>query len=813
MPPTQPSPTGAVPREADAKQVEPVPTIASSNRITGAIKNWVSTGNMPVKVGVLVSLVGLGLLIREANQRGLITVTVEMILVAVAAFGVGLLVAGWYFRRSRPIYGLSLLGGGIAVLYLATFAAFAGYDVLAAPLALLFVVAITVGAGIIAIVQDSRVLAVLGIIGGFLAPVLSYTQPEDHVVVFAFYAILNAAILGVAWFKVWPELTLLGFGFTFGVTLYWLISRHLEEDWTSTQPFVALFLAMYTAIPLLFAARKTLNAKSFEDVSWLAPLVFGTPFIGLGLHQLLLGHTEHGISISTSGSALFYAAAAFVTRRVSRQNKELMIAYAGLAVVFIAIAVPFAFDTYYSSTVWAGQGVLLLWVGSRRSQWLAVSAGGALQVLAGFVMAANLDDSLPYPPGEHPIANEYFLGSALIAATGIVSGVLLHKARRQTSFDSIAAWVAVAWGVGWWLAAGNLEIDYHVSSAQLSVSLLFVVLSLWLAAFSARRLHWVNLAALGVLILPTMGVALGVSLGIQSHPFELYGWIAWPVAIAANYALLHKYSGNHPQFEQVLHAGAFWVLTVLVSAEVHWRVEQVADEVWPIVSACLAGLALVSATLWGSNALKWPVRSHQSTYLQFGGGPVLAALSVAVAILLFVSDGDPQPLQYVPVFNPLELTAILALAVVLKWRRAAAASEVRGIQEFVERSWVPGLTVAGTAFATLVAVRTVHHWGDVPFDSESMFDSTAFQTSLSIIWTLIALSAMVQGVRRARRSVWIAGASFMGVVVIKLFLVDLRNQDTVGRVVSFIAVGILLLIVGYLAPVPPAESAAEHQED
>lgn len=72
---------------------------------------------------------------------------------------------------------------------------------------------------------------------------------------------------------------------------------------------------------------------------------------------------------------------------------------------------------------------------------------------------------------------------------------------------------------------------------------------------------------------------------------------------------------------------------------------------------------------------------------------------------------------------------------------------------------------------------------------------------------------MVEGVRRARRSVWVTGASFMGVVVIKLFIVDLRNQDTVGRVVSFIAVGILLLIVGHLAPVPPAESAAEPQED
>ena len=93
-----------------------------------------------------------------------------------------------------------------------------------------------------------------------------------------------------------------------------------------------------------------------------------------------------------------------------------------------------------------------------------------------------------------------------------------------------------------------------------------------------------------------------------------------------------------------------------------------------------------------------------------------------------------------------------------------------------------------------------------------MFDSTALQTSLSILWTLIGLVAMVEGVRRVSRSAWMTGASFMGAVVLKLFLVDLRNQATVGRVVAFIAVGILLLIVGYFAPVPPAQAANGTQD-
>ena len=272
------------------------------------IKQWVTTGNAPVKVGVLVSLVGVGLLLREAHRRGVIELTIEVRLAAVAVFGLVLLAVGWRQRRSRPIYGVSLQGGGVAVLYLTTYAAFVVYDVVGATPAAVAVVIVTVGAGALSVLQDSRVLAVLGIIGGFLAPVLTYSRPDDHVYVFTFFLMLNAAIIGVAWFKTWPELNLLGFGFTFGLSFYWLADRFEQDGWVSTQPFIALFVLMYMGLPALFAAREAPDLKAtfsggpapdmtFVRGAWTAPLVFGTPFAGLwpaavggGPHRIRLGH-------------------------------------------------------------------------------------------------------------------------------------------------------------------------------------------------------------------------------------------------------------------------------------------------------------------------------------------------------------------------------------------------------------------------------------------------------------------------------------------------------------------------------------------
>ena len=95
-------------QRAGDRNVQAEPSLDSANTLANTLKTWVTTGNVPVKVGVLVSLVGLGFLIQEANERGFITLTIEMGLIAVALFGLALLAIGWRLRRTHTIYGLSL---------------------------------------------------------------------------------------------------------------------------------------------------------------------------------------------------------------------------------------------------------------------------------------------------------------------------------------------------------------------------------------------------------------------------------------------------------------------------------------------------------------------------------------------------------------------------------------------------------------------------------------------------------------------------------------------------------------------------------
>lgn len=67
----------------------------------------------------------------------------------------------------------------------------------------------------------------------------------------------------------------------------------------------------------------------------------------------------------------------------------------------------------------------------------------------------------------------------------------------------------------------------------------------------------------------------------------------------------------------------------------------------------------------------------------------------------------------------------------------------------------------------------------------------------------MAMALMFLANKKAIRLVWFAGMALLALVVAKLVLIDMSNTSAVLRVVSFIGAGLLMLIIGYLAPLPP----------
>ena len=87
-----------------------------------------------------------------------------------------------------------------------------------------------------------------------------------------------------------------------------------------------------------------------------------------------------------------------------------------------------------------------------------------------------------------------------------------------------------------------------------------------------------------------------------------------------------------------------------------------------------------------------------------------------------------------------------------------------------------------------------------PFESGEAVDSTLLsahqqgQMVLSVFWALAGLAALVLGLRGDLAALRWAGLALLGMSAAKVFLLDLATLTSVYRVVSFIGLGLLLLI-------------------
>ena len=121
------------------------------------------------------------------------------------------------------------------------------------------------------------------------------------------------------------------------------------------------------------------------------------------------------------------------------------------------------------------------------------------------------------------------------------------------------------------------------------------------------------------------------------------------------------------------------------------------------------------------------------------------------------------------------------------------------------------LVLAALGFVALntVWLRVAHHYAAVPWDAATLFASFVVQAGYSILWTLTGVVLMVAAHRRGQRAMWMPGAALLALTVAKLFVIDLSNRGGSERIVAFIAVGVLMLLVGWFAPMPPAERRLE----
>ena len=474
-----------------------------------------------------------------------------------------------------------------------------------------------------------------------------------------------------------------------------------------------------------------------------------------------------------------------------------------------------------AALAWPFIGLAAAWIGTRLRAGALVGAGFALQLAAG--VASLLDEPSVWHRGDIDGTLLPLLRiPLLLTIVGLVLGDRLRAAAtspQRAWWHSLAAqWALVAWSLAWWSRVLP-PLVWHALATRSPAEgfdawphwqLVWLTLTAVAAAMIARWRDW---RVLGQATLVTVPLWIVEAAGAPQDvaPSAHLGWLAWPLALLAHPLLLRLQSGwRRPALDAPLQLGGWWLFVLLATRECVLRVAPAVapDSAWNELAAmAVPAMVLIASTL---PAIR---RRLEGT----GAGPTWATVGCgALAVHLFgwlwaanTSAGDAAPLPWLPLLNPLEIGAGIALLAIARWARSLPATW----RDALPRAAGPALLAATTfALVTGMVLRTCHHWAGVAWEGDALYASRLAQAALSVVWASIGVAAMLAGHRMARRTPWVAGAALLGLVVAKLFLVELADHGGFSRIVSFLVVGGLMLAVGYFAPIPPRRNGPEPAE-
>jgi uncharacterized membrane protein len=302
------------------------------------------------RIGAVAILVGAGFAFKYAVDRGFIGPFARVTIGVVA--GVAFLIWGyWTYRKGWERFAQAVTGGGVALLYLSTLAAFLLYELISAPTALVSLTVVVLINALLALFYNSLALALMATVGGFINPLLMSTSTSETSRLYAYIVFVDLAAVLLSLLKRWRPLEMFAFTGT------WLIfaATAMSAESGSTFWFATLFFLLFSVVPLLRTVVLKVPAE-VADVFLLAPSGIFYFIAGMWLLSLTLDHWQ-GFFVFVL--AVTHLGAGLLMFRIDRLISASLL---GMAIFLFTALIPIQVDGFLVPTGWAIKGVLLIWL-------------------------------------------------------------------------------------------------------------------------------------------------------------------------------------------------------------------------------------------------------------------------------------------------------------------------------------------------------------------------------------------------------------------------------------------------------------------
>jgi uncharacterized membrane protein len=321
--------------------------------------------NLVNKIGIAVLVLGIAFFVKYAIDQDWIKESGRVII----GIGCGAIMVGiaHYLRNSYRAFSSVLAGGAIAVFYFTIAFAFHQYQLFSQTAAFIIMIFITAFAVALSLLYNKIELAVIAVIGGFLAPFLVSNGRGNYVALFCYLIILNIGMLTIAWFKKWPLLHILSFFFTLLIYGGWLINGFLGNaplPYINGLLFATAFYVIFLTTVLLYNLRTKKSFKVF-DFSLLMMITFSFYAEGMTLLSEWNNGAYQGLFTITLG--MINLCLACFLYKSQQGDKNMLYLLIGLTLTFITLSAPVQMHGHTITMFWSAECVLLYWLHQRSS--------------------------------------------------------------------------------------------------------------------------------------------------------------------------------------------------------------------------------------------------------------------------------------------------------------------------------------------------------------------------------------------------------------------------------------------------------------
>lgn len=456
---------------------------------------------------------------------------------------------GHYWQKRYPILAQAISGGGIAVLYLSIFAAFAMYDLINFYVAFAFLLLVSVASAALALRYNSMALAVIGILGAFIAPFIltvsavtgiagtTAQADQDFWLLMGYIMAVDIGVLVLSTFRNWSWFTLLAlFG---SLAVFGLLHSNEVSLMASLVSLTLIFLIFVGATTLFHIVWRRLaqpfdqavmviNAAAYFGISY--GLLWGDFRVWLGGFSLLL--------------AIFYGSLAYVVLKRGAENVRLSFFALGIALIFLTVAIPVQLGNRAWTTVaWAAEGTVLMWLSFiLRMPRLRSYSYAVFVIMAGRLL---FFDTFIDMRTFKPVLNERFLAFLVSIAALYLTGYLLRQKGEALREGEEEVWsvypiffVAANFFSLWVLSAE--VINYFDTSLALT-ALWAIYAVILLVVGMIKQWRSVRLYALALLAIP-IGKVFVYDVFALKPLYRIIAFIGLGVLLLASAYLYQRYS-------------------------------------------------------------------------------------------------------------------------------------------------------------------------------------------------------------------------------------------------------------------------------